>query len=118
MRRAQRHDILPPIMTTHQPTIYCGRPHRFADGAPVGHACRLLDPRFLVAERDEDYLRAASILHEMPLVLHRGVPGEAGVEPAKDEAVEDMLDGDLGDPRGRSALRSSTLPEPSHSRNR
>ncbi len=109
----------PPLMTTNQLTIYCGKPHRFADGAPVGHACRLLDPRYLMAECQEDYFRAASILQQMPLLLHCGVPGESGVESAKDEAVEDMLDGDLGDPRGRAALRTpaSAVPEPRRGQN-
>lgn len=57
-----------------QLTIYCGKPHRTSDGVPVEHACRVLLPAFLEAERTEDFGRAADVLEGMPLVLHRGVP--------------------------------------------
>lgn len=94
-------------MNGHSETIYCGKPHRLIDGAPVGHACRLLHPAYLAAERAEDYGRAASILCQMPLVLHEGVDigSDAGAALG---SLEDLLDGDLGDPRGRWALRRWT----------
>jgi hypothetical protein len=63
-------------------TIYCGEPHRMADGLPVGHACRVLDPAFLLAERDEDLSRAVTLLELMPLLLHPGVP-EATESPRR-----------------------------------
>lgn len=60
-------------MPVHR-TIYCGKPHRLSDGAPVGHACRVLEPRFLRAELDHEYACAAEILEAMPIVLHHGLP--------------------------------------------
>jgi hypothetical protein len=111
MRRVHCEHILPlPMTTTDQRTIYCGKPHRVLDGAPIGHACRLLDPAYLKAEHDEDRWRAASILLDMPLVLHNGVPAEAGVD-AEERAAEVLLDGDLGDPRGRAELRRTARQE-------
>jgi hypothetical protein len=108
MRRVHWEDILALPMTTDQRTIYCGKPHRVLDGAPIGHACRLLDPAYLKAEHEEDRWRAASILLDMPLVLHNGVPAETGVDAAAQErAAAVLLDGDLGDPRGRAELRST-----------
>jgi hypothetical protein len=59
-------------MNDHQ-TVYCGKRHRTCDGAPIAHACRILDPAFLAAERDEEYARAAALLERMGLVLHAGV---------------------------------------------
>jgi hypothetical protein len=56
-----------------QRTVYCGKVHRTADGVPVDHACRVLAPAFLEAERAEEYGRAADVLEEMPLVLHAGI---------------------------------------------
>lgn len=104
MSRVQCHVMLPAPMNGHRETIYCGKPHRLRDGAPVGHSCRLLDPAYLAAERDEDYGRAASILVLMPLVLHDGVEHDTTGAPRKDR--EEPVDGDLGDPRGRLELRS------------
>lgn len=60
-----------------QRTVYCGRPHRKADGVPIDHPCRVLFPAFLEAERAEEYGRAADVLDEMPLVLHPGVASAA-----------------------------------------
>jgi hypothetical protein len=54
-------------------SIYCGGVHRLHDGAPLGHACRVLDPDFLRAELDEEYASAAELLEIMPIVLHRGL---------------------------------------------
>ena len=56
-----------------QRSIYCGKLHRRADGLPINHACRVLDPAYLEAERREDYGRAAAVLDETPLVLHKGI---------------------------------------------
>jgi hypothetical protein len=66
----------------NQRTLYCGQIHRTGDGVPVAHACRVLDPDYLHAERTQDYGRAAALLEQMPLVLHGGVhvaeqPGRA-----------------------------------------
>ena len=81
----------PLLMTTLQRTIYCGKPHRLVDGAPIGHSCRLLDPEFLTAEHDTDYLRAASILQNMRLVLHGGVPVKGDVDlPAQGHGVDNL----------------------------
>jgi len=63
-------------MSAEQITIYCGKRHRRSDGLPVAHACRILDPEFLEAERLEEYGRAVSVLERMPLVLHDGVADE------------------------------------------
>jgi hypothetical protein len=107
MGRVHWECILTLLMTIDQRTIYCGKPHRVLDGAPIGHACRLLDPAYLQAEHDEDRWRAASILLEMPLVLHEGVPAGLGVDAAaRGRVSEAVLDGDMGDPRGRVELRS------------
>ncbi len=57
-------------------TIYCDDLHRLDNGLPIGHACRVLDPEYLVAERDQEYSQAASLLESMPLTLHWGIPGE------------------------------------------
>jgi hypothetical protein len=62
--------------TAEQTTIYCGKRHRRSDGLPVAHACRILDPDFLEAERLEEYGRAARVLERMPLLLHDGVAGD------------------------------------------
>jgi hypothetical protein len=59
-----------------QQTVYCGKCHRTSDGAPIAHPCRILDPAFLAAEREEEYGRAATILERMRLVLHQGVSDE------------------------------------------
>lgn len=56
-------------------TIYCGKPHRTADGVPIGHACRVLPREYLEAERREEYGRAVDVLERAPLVLH--VPATA-----------------------------------------
>jgi uncharacterized membrane protein len=56
-----------------QQTVYCGRRHRTCDGAPIAHACRILDPAFLAAERAEEFGRAVTILEAMRIVLHGGV---------------------------------------------
>jgi hypothetical protein len=61
---------------SEQRTVYCGRPHRKADGVPIDHACRVLFPAFLEAERAEEYGRAAEVLEDMPLVLHAGIARE------------------------------------------
>jgi len=53
-------------------TIYCGRVHRLSDGVPLAHRCRVLDPRFLRAERANEYEVATAVLEAMPLVLHDG----------------------------------------------
>lgn len=58
-------------------TIYCGATHRMSDGLPVAHACRVLDPAFLLAERERDIPRAVTLLERMPLQLHPGVPSQA-----------------------------------------
>jgi hypothetical protein len=58
-------------------TIYCGATHRMSDGLPVAHACRVLDPAFLMAERERDIPRAVTLLERMPLQLHPGVPPDA-----------------------------------------
>ncbi len=55
-----------------QRTIYCGKMHRTYDGVPVDHACRILDPAYLQAERTEEYGRAAALLEAMKLVRHGG----------------------------------------------
>ncbi len=55
-----------------QQTAYCGRRHRLDDGAPLNHACRVLAPEFLCAERDGCYELAASLLERMALELHPG----------------------------------------------
>lgn len=47
------------------------------DGLPVAHACRVLDPAFLLAERERDIPRAVTLLERMPLQLHPGVPSQA-----------------------------------------
>lgn len=57
-----------------QHTIYCGNRHRRRDGIPIAHACRILAPEFLEAERREEYGVAASVLEKMEVVLHGGVP--------------------------------------------
>jgi hypothetical protein len=62
-------------------TIYCGATHRMSDGLPVAHACRVLDPAFLMAERERDIPRAVTLLERMPLQLHPGVPREAYPRP-------------------------------------
>ncbi len=59
---------MPPLKT-----IYCGKKHRLSDGVPVGHACRILDPAYLRAERDQEYGTAARLLQGMRLELHGGV---------------------------------------------
>jgi hypothetical protein len=64
-----------------QQTVYCGRPHRTSDGVPVGHACRVLLPEFLEAERRLEYERAVEVLEAMPIVLHVGVAGGPGDPP-------------------------------------
>lgn len=69
---------------TEQRTIYCGKPHRKADGIPIDHACRVLFPEFLEAERWEEYGRAVQVLERMPLVLHEGIP--AALEGEGDRA--------------------------------
>lgn len=56
-----------------QLTVYCGKPHRTADGVPVGHSCCILLPAFLEAERAEEYGRAADVLERMPIVFHPGI---------------------------------------------
>lgn len=71
-------------MIPEQTTIYCGKRHRKADGLPVAHACRVLDPDFLEAERLEEYGRAARVLERMPLVLHDGVADERGRDSRPD----------------------------------
>ena len=58
-------------------TIYCGRPHRTADGFPIGHTCRVLAPEYLAAERAKDYELALAILERMPLTLREGLPDES-----------------------------------------
>ena len=63
---------------TEQRTLYCGKPHRKTDGVPIDHACRVLPPAFLEAERGEDYGRAADVLERVPIVLHRGIPAAPG----------------------------------------
>ena len=60
--------------TLHR-TVYCGGLHRAEDGLPVRHSCRVLDPRFLRAELEEDLSGAVTILELMPLVLHPGLAG-------------------------------------------
>jgi hypothetical protein len=65
----------------NQHTIYCGRVHRTSDGVPVAHACRVLAPGFLEAERREEFGRAVEILDRTPRVLH------PGVAPALDSAA-------------------------------
>jgi hypothetical protein len=57
-----------------QLTIYCRRRHRIADGVPIAHSCRVLDPAFLEAERNDALGEAADVLDRMPVVLHPGVP--------------------------------------------
>jgi hypothetical protein len=57
-------------------SIYCGGVHRLRDGAPLGHACRVLDPDFLRAELEEEYASAAELLEIMPIVLHRGLSND------------------------------------------
>lgn len=39
---------------------------------PVAHACRVLDPDYLRAERMQEYGRAAALMERMRLVLHGG----------------------------------------------
>ncbi len=66
---------------TEQRTIYCGKPHRTADGVPIDHACRVLPRDYLEAERREEYGRAAAVLERAPLVLHlatSSTPGDRG----------------------------------------
>lgn len=63
-----------------QQTVYCGKHHRTTDGVPLGHACRVLLPEFLEAERRLEYERAADVLEGMPLVLHDGV-GDGAEDP-------------------------------------
>ncbi len=58
-------------------TIYCGKRHRATDGVPLAHACRILAPEFLEAERRCDFLRAADVIEAMPLVLHGGIEAPA-----------------------------------------
>jgi hypothetical protein len=65
-------------MSAEQRTIYCGKRHRRSDGLPVAHACRILDPDYLEAERLEEYGRAVEVLERMPLVLHDGVAERGG----------------------------------------
>jgi hypothetical protein len=60
-----------------QETLYCGKRHRIADGVPVGHRCRVLPPRFLEAERHEEFGRAVDVLERAPVVLHAGVDDAA-----------------------------------------
>jgi hypothetical protein len=57
-----------------QLTIYCGRRHRIADGAPIAHRCRLLSPAFLEAERNDAWDEAVDTLEGMPVILHPGIP--------------------------------------------
>ncbi len=78
-----------------QKTVYCGKLHRTADGVPLAHACRVLLPEFLEAERRREYLRAVDLLEAMPLVLHQGVDGP-GAEP---------LDASVSLPGGTDASR-------------
>jgi hypothetical protein len=72
----------------NQRTVYCGKLHRTEDGVPVEHACRVLAPEYLHAERAQEYGRAATILERMRMALHGGVPlGLAGGTRAPDGAV-------------------------------
>lgn len=58
-----------------------------SDGVPIGHACRVLSPEFLRAERAKECEHAIAALHEMPILLHDGdfegpdVYGPAGLPP-------------------------------------
>jgi hypothetical protein len=65
-----------------QRTLYCDRDHRIGDGVPVGHACRVLDPAFLAAEREGDLALASILIEAMRIVLHPGAPVECAREPA------------------------------------
>jgi hypothetical protein len=57
----------------NQRTIFCGKLHRTDDGVPVDHACRVLEPDYLRAERSEEYGRAAALLERMRVLRHDGV---------------------------------------------
>jgi hypothetical protein len=57
----------------NQRTIFCGKLHRTKDGVPVAHACRVVEPDYLHAERAQEYGRAATLLERMRVVLHDGV---------------------------------------------
>jgi hypothetical protein len=57
--------------------------------------------------QDSTYDRAASVFQRMPLVLHDGIPEIGADRPSTERASEELLDGDLGDPRGREEFRAA-----------
>lgn len=54
-------------------TSYCNNGHRLEDGVPVDHECRVLPPKALEAERQEDIDTWMKVMERLPIKLHKGV---------------------------------------------
>jgi hypothetical protein len=53
-------------------TTYCNFGHNVTTGRPIGHQCRIIPPKALLAEMSGDYAAAVEILRSTPAVIAAG----------------------------------------------